>query len=117
MLWSNSASDLKDPEVENTKAVGLERVLTETHADSGEHGSSPFSSPAAPQRFADQAGKANADGLPAVGLVSPGGRRGAKERLRNSGGCARGAQFRTVESLRRTAAVLGDEREAAVSWL
>ncbi len=77
MLWSNSASDLKDPVVENTKAVGLERVLTEIHTDSGEHGSSPFPSPAAPQRLADQAGKANADGLPVVGLVSPGGRRGA----------------------------------------
>ncbi len=82
----NCASDLKDPEVENTKAVRLERVLTEIHADSGEHGSSPFPSPAAPQRLADQAGKANADGLPAVGLVSPGGRRGAAKSASKAAG-------------------------------
>ncbi len=71
MLWSNSASDLKDPVVENTEAFGLERVLTEYPADSGEHDGSPFPVPSTVlQRLPARAGKANGDGLPAAGVAS-----------------------------------------------
>ncbi len=55
-----------------------------------------------------------------IGLVwarASAGWHGTQRAPRNSGGCARGAQFWKGESLRRTAAVASGEREAVVSWL